>query len=427
MSISALLDSDVGRARVADERFDALSRLAHRHFKVATALIVEHEGERLKLRSCIGEASSRVPARSTTGSLHVVEPIMSAEGKRLGDFILLDGRFRELTDEEHALLADLAHLAGIAVEGDHARAVLRDEVAAMRESELRMALAINNSGTGIWDRNVATDEIHYSAGWKAILGYGEDEIGTSIDESYHRLHPDDLPYVQASIQAHFQQITPSYEVEHRIQCKDGRYKWIASRGKVISRDANGQPLRMVGTTTDITERKQMEAELKTLATIDFLTQLPNRRHFMHQLDAELGRARRNETHTTSVLMCDLDHFKSINDRFGHAFGDLALRHFANLLSSQLRVSDSAGRLGGEEFAVLLPDTNTKDATAFAQRLQSELAKAPLTFDGDNLPLTVSIGISALGRGDDSPDAVLSRSDKALYLAKENGRNRVEFA
>ena len=301
------------------------------------------------------------------------------------------------------------------------------ELAELRERQQWLEMAIAGSGTGIWDRNVVTGEIRYSKGWKALLGYDEDELSNRIEDSYLRLHPDDLGYVKAAMQDHFEGRTEYYEVEHRIRCKDGSYKWICSRGKVMSRDSEGRALRMVGTTTDITERKRIEAELKEYATTDGLTRLANRRHFMTRLEAHFAYLRRAASSPASILMFDLDHFKTINDRWGHAVGDKALCHFAGILLMELRTTDIAGRLGGEEFAVLLTLSDLKGACVVAQRVQQRLMAQPLTHVEEVVPLTVSIGATAISLADDTPGAVLTRSDQALYLAKKNGRNRVECA
>lgn len=121
-------------------------------------------------------------------------------------------------------------------------------------------LAVEVSGTGIWDRNVVTGEVRYSANWFRMLGYEGVPRSNPIEIAYKRVHPDDLEYVKETMRAHFQGETESYEVEHRIRCKDGSYKWVLSRGKVVSRDADGNALRMIGTTTDITKRRALEAK-----------------------------------------------------------------------------------------------------------------------------------------------------------------------
>lgn len=183
----------------------------------------------------------------------------------------------------------------------------------------------------------------------------------------------------------------------------------------------------VGTRIDITERKRLEAELRELASTDALTGLPNRRQFMLQLEGEVERVRRGSTREASVLMLDLDHFKRVNDQHGHAVGDSLLRHFALLLREELRATDTAGRMGGEEFAVILPGSNLAAAQTFAQRLCDRLAAEPLAVGPTRVEATVSIGIAAIAASDATPDAVLLRADEALYRAKTEGRNRVQLA
>ena len=166
------------------------------------------------------------------------------------------------------------------------------------------------------------------------------------------------------------------------------------------------------------------AEVEALATTDALTGLLNRRAFMAKLADEQARLQRHELRRTCVLMLDLDHFKDINDRHGHAAGDAVLQYFGRLLSHELRKIDSAGRIGGEEFAVLLPDTHPQAAFAFAERLRSLVESAAIPYGDMNLGITVSIGIGRLDPSDPEAGQALRRADHALYRAKHEGRNRV---
>ncbi|SHH23110.1 sensor domain-containing diguanylate cyclase [Massilia sp. CF038] len=421
-----------------------------------------------------------------------------------------------------------------------------------------LLLALATSGTGVWDRDIRSGRIVYSAAWKAILGYREDEIGDRIEESYTRVHPDDLAGVRAKIQSHFDGQTPTYEVEHRLRCKDGHYKWVLSRGKVVERDPDGTPLRMTGTTTDIsdtvalseqlrrsaellthltdevpglvyqyclrpdghasfpyasagmraifgtnpalaaidavhaesaihpddieayrnslaqsahtlgrwhmefrvqlpgeglrwheaqarpcrlengstvwhgfiadiTAHKELEQRLVDAAATDFLTGLPNRRAIMARMEQELARVQRDPHILSAVLMFDLDYFKNINDHYGHPTGDEVLKHFAGVLQLELRKVDSVGRIGGEEFVILLCGADLEDATRFAERVRQRLHSDPMPFGDTCLPVTVSIGVAAMLSEDHCADNALSRADAALYRAKQRGRNRVEVA
>ncbi|MFN4360558.1 MAG: diguanylate cyclase [Hylemonella sp.] len=208
-------------------------------------------------------------------------------------------------------------------------------------------------------------------------------------------------------------------VPHELALGDGRWLQFSEH-----RTPQGYT---VGTRIDITERKRLEVELRELASTDVLTGLPNRRQFMQRLESEIERVRRGTTREACVLMLDLDHFKRVNDRHGHAVGDSLLRHFARLLGEELRTTDTAGRMGGEEFAVILPGSSLGAAQTFAQRLCDRLASQPLTVDAARVEATVSIGIAAIAGDDLTPDAVLSRADEALYRAKTEGRNRVQLA
>ncbi|WP_313701433.1 diguanylate cyclase [Achromobacter sp.] len=543
-------DAAGGAQRDPDGPLDKLARLACRMFGVDLADIVCTDADG------VWQAAAGAACAHARCPWSLELPVRATDGRLLGVFRLGHGQPRDLSDEDRQALQDLTSLAATAVEKRHALACERADEDTWRDEARKLSLAIAGSGTGVWDRNVVTGEITYSPGWKALLGYGESELTTRIEDAYTRLHPDDLVYVRAAMQDHFDGKTDSYEVEHRIRCKDGSYKWICSRGKVVSRDESGRALRMMGTTTDIsavramserlqrtadlvvnltdavpglvfqcrplpeggsrfsyvsagiwdmfeltaddvrasttaveqrihpedlpvyraslqaaaaaqtpwhvefrvclplqgvrwrqgdasprrdadsgvvwhgfvtdiTDRKRAELELRELAATDALTTLPNRRHFMSRIAAELARIKGHGGLGSAVLMCDLDHFKHINDTWGHAIGDGVLQHFASMLRTQLREIDLVGRIGGEEFAVVLPDTDIERAHVFARNVQRRIADTPYLSEGRHIPLTVSIGISALHTKDDDAELALSRSDRALYYAKQRGRNRIE--
>jgi diguanylate cyclase (GGDEF)-like protein/PAS domain S-box-containing protein len=173
---------------------------------------------------------------------------------------------------------------------------------------------------------------------------------------------------------------------------------------------------------DVTEARRAVAHLERLASIDDLTGAYNRRRFAELVREEIDRAERYG-HPFCVLMLDLDHFKAVNDQFGHLAGDSLLQAFGDEVSALLRASDRLGRMGGEEFAILLPETTLDDAAAMAERIRA--ATEVLTVAGiEAPPCTVSIGGTAWQPGDTSDD-LFARSDRKLYLAKQAGRNRFE--
>ncbi|GGF61378.1 hypothetical protein GCM10007301_21430 [Azorhizobium oxalatiphilum] len=176
---------------------------------------------------------------------------------------------------------------------------------------------------------------------------------------------------------------------------------------------------------DITEQRRLEAELRRLANVDPLTETFNRRRFVTEADAAFAAWRRNRR-DFALLMLDIDHFKAVNDQHGHGIGDDVIRLVASRCQRAIREGDVLARMGGEEFAVLLPDTGEADARRVAARLTESISATPLAIDSLRLPVGVSIGGTTAGDADEDLDAVLRRADRALYAAKNAGRGRVMF-
>jgi len=247
-----------------------------------------------------------------------------------------------------------------------------------------------------------------------MLGYQRnDMIGQPVKDF---IAPEDQDRVMANIRDGTES-----NIEHNMLRKDGSRVLVESHGQTIVQ--GGVPIRLTAI-RDITERKLFEVELKHRAHIDYLTGVNNRGYFMEQAELELSRAVRYGS-PLSLYMLDIDFFKKVNDSHGHKVGDLVLIKLAEVCGQTLREVDIIGRLGGEEFAILLPETNQTKATEVAERLREAIAKAKVPLEG-GLPLhfTVSIGVTSLVSKDDNLDVLLNRADKALYEAKEKGRNRV---
>jgi len=174
---------------------------------------------------------------------------------------------------------------------------------------------------------------------------------------------------------------------------------------------------------EIVERRELEAQLRRMATTDGLTGALNRAGFLALSQKELERAV-DSGRGLALMMLDVDHFKSINDRYGHAGGDLALKHLVAMIGSRTRRSDLLGRLGGEEFAILLPAIAAEDAESLARRLVAHIAVSTVPYGERTISLTVSIGLAMAARTDRAIERIIARADEALYRAKEGGRNRV---
>lgn len=211
--------------------------------------------------------------------------------------------------------------------------------------------------------------------------------------------------------------------EAAIDLPSGQRTVMISKG--LLKDADGGAPGSIGLIIDISERKRMERQLRQLATTDDLTGTLNRRAFFVAAEQEVERSVRYGN-VVSVVMFDIDHFKLVNDRHGHAVGDQALRLAAGALRANLRDVDILGRLGGEEFAVLLPETALAGALEVAERLRLAVAALAISLGDDRPPLglTASLGVAERAADEIGVDRILARADAALYRSKEQGRNRV---
>lgn len=297
---------------------------------------------------------------------------------------------------------------------------------ALRDNDERWKLALESTGDGMWDWNLLTNQKVYSERFAQMYGYAEEELlgasGLNFDEL---THPDDVPQMLRARFAHINGEQPSYRNEHRIRCKDGSWKWIMTRGMVIERDEAGGPTRMIGTHTDITERKQTEAMVWQQANFDFLTGLPNRSMLRDRLQQDLLTSRRQGLQL-AVLFIDLDHFKEVNDTLGHDSGDVLLVEAAQRIKACVRESDTVARMGGDEFTVVLPalpDQHRLDG--IAQHILSRLSEA-FRLGNERAFVSGSVGIALFPGDGEDIDTLFKHADQALYAAKNAGRNRVGY-
>ena len=426
------------------------------------------------------------------------------------------------------------------------------ELTATRES---LALSLHGADLALTDWDIRSDRLQFGEGWHRLLGFDATELTARSATLAALIMPEDAPSARAKLVRHLKGETPLLEAEMRLRHKAGRWVWVQARGRVVERDGQDRAVRMAGTAMDISARKEaeaqiarlsslnqlllnsagegiygvdlegrctfvnpaalgmlgyerdelmarsthaafhhheadgspypegdcpvtitlrdgirrqtedafirkdgevfpvqmtvtpmkeegrivgvevvfqdiarrkaMEAELLRLATTDPLTGMANRRRFLEQLEIELARVRRF-SQPASLLMADLDHFKRINDTYGHAVGDSVLKHFSAACQQLLRRVDLAGRLGGEEFGILLPGTDGAGARLFAERFRAHIADTPAPTAKGAVVFTVSIGVAEIDPADPAPDNVVARADSALYRAKVGGRNSVEL-
>lgn len=236
-----------------------------------------------------------------------------------------------------------------------------------------------------------------------------------------KIHPDDLKDYFERIRLSAETMT-EWRGEYRVVFADGSVHWRLSTA--TPRRLNDGSILWYGYGADIDARKQLEEALVKQATTDALTNLQNRRSFFSDAERELARIRRGKANPCALIMIDLDYFKRINDTHGHGVGDEVLRHLADILTRTLRRGDHAARLGGEEFAMLLPETSEEQGMQLAERLRASIAGTPITTKTGDISFTASMGLTMLDGTDHEVDTALVRADEALYRAKEAGRNRI---
>lgn len=305
---------------------------------------------------------------------------------------------------------------------------------AKRHSENRLTLALDSANEGLWDYMPQKDHIYYSPRWFSMLGYNVGELPYSFEVWTTLTHPDDLSVLKTT----FTQVTAgeeeAFRIEIRMLSQLGQWRWMQARGRTVERDSDGRARRIVGTLIDISKHKQVEMalqkanqELQRLAALDDLTQIANRRRFDERLAEEWRRARRDNV-MLAVIICDIDFFKYYNDNYGHVRGDETLYSVAQAINAILkRPMDLVARYGGEEFAMVLPNTDLQGATRVAKELKAavEALRIPHKASRVSLFITLSFGVAArIPEGEAQAKLLVEYADRALYKAKELGRNRI---
>jgi diguanylate cyclase (GGDEF)-like protein/PAS domain S-box-containing protein len=320
------------------------------------------------------------------------------------------------------LFAPDSTVSGVFIQGNDVTEQKRAKEALAISNE-RWKLAIEGARDGVWDWNLQTDEVTYSRRWKEILGYTEDEITNTLDEWKKRLHPDDQQAAIAELQDCIN--GRPYHSEHRLRCKGGSWKWTLARAVVVAQDEAGRPIRMTGTLSDISQKKESDELIWHHASFDSLTGLPNRRLFRDRLEQEVRKVHRSGAEL-ALLFIDLDRFKEVNDLLGHDAGDLLLKQAAERLQACVRETDTIARLGGDEFTVILTQLNGRShLESIAEKIIIALAK-PFHLKQEVAHVSASIGITLHPNDAIEPEDLIRNADQAMYTAKAAGRNQFRY-
>lgn len=422
----------------------------------------------------------------------------------------------------------------------------------LRRSERRWKFALDGAGDGVWDWNPKTDRAIFSQRWNEILGYADGEFPETGAAVFKAIHPQDVKSVTKGVRQYMREGgDSSYTADFRMRTKSGDWKWVAARGKIVARDAQGNPVRIIGTHTDIsdrklaeeqmriavsafesqqgmmitdeqkrilqvnhafikmsgyseaeilgrtprmfksgrhdgvfykemwetisqngywhgeiwdkrkngdifpkwlsitavansdgkvthyvgvhtdiTERKNAEQKIESLAFFDQLTGLPNRTLLLDRLKQLIAVSMRNSQYS-AMLMIDLDHFKNLNDTLGHDKGDIFLAQVARRLEDCTRAIDTVARLGGDEFIIILPEhsPDKKRAADLAEKVTEKILEAlnqDYKLDGNSHHSSASIGVCLFGTESITTEDLMKQADLAMYKSKSAGRNAISF-
>ncbi|QDZ30090.1 bifunctional diguanylate cyclase/phosphodiesterase [Noviherbaspirillum sp. UKPF54] len=294
----------------------------------------------------------------------------------------------------------------------------------LADLETKLRLAAEIAGLGFWEWDVRNNETYFSPQWKRHLGYRDDELPNRYEEWESRVHPADRARVLAGLESELRSGASDYQVQFRMQHRDGSYRWIEARAQV-QRDAQGQPLRMVGTHIDISDHKEREEQVRLTAQHDRLTGLPNRALTFELAEQSLSAAHRSGK-MCAALFLDLDGFKPINDTYGHHIGDEVLKEVAQRLKGAFRAQDTVGRIGGDEFLVVLTQVDAAPGAVHAATHVLHHLSLPYHIGDLVLRSSPSIGISMYPQDGTDIETLVRHADAAMYEVKQHGKAGYRF-
>jgi len=309
--------------------------------------------------------------------------------------------------------------------GCQSRPIFRDSQGgeARNGTERQEALAVAGADDGLWHWDLATDRVHLSTRWLSMLGYGENDIGTRLDDWFSLIHPYYLQGFRRDLEAHLSGQTDQLTSEYRIRQRDGTYRWVLCRGRAI-RDKDGRPIEVAGCQTDISSLIELEKSVIHDALHDRLTGLPNRSYLMARLERVVELYCQNPANRFALIFFDLDGFKAINDTLGHLVGDQLLTAVACRLRDCRRSEDLVARFAGDEFVLLLEKLRDySEALQVAKRVQGLLAE-PFQLNGQEVLTSASIGVVLSNTGFKDAEALLRNADSAMYDAKRRDKGGI---
>jgi diguanylate cyclase (GGDEF)-like protein/PAS domain S-box-containing protein len=397
--LGAFCITENGVVVAASEAFLSLAEYtrAALYGKHATELITEDERDRMQTRLSLAD-DSRYELNLLCQSGRVKRVMVSPRIFRAGD-----------------VAYQLAECIDISPGYDYR--------AALHESETHYRSVFDHAAVGIARVGVDGEYLEVNQKLCDILGYSEEELKSTTFQVL--THPDDLDTDLSLFNETLAGQRSTYAMEKRFFHKLRHIVWTNLTVSLV-RQLSGAPEYFISVVEDISDRKKIEGELSFRASHDELTRLGNRRAVDEQLSQEVARAARYG-HVLSVVMIDIDHFKQVNDSFGHPVGDQVLKRLAEALRDAIRRIDFVGRFGGEEFLMVLPQLDHDAALLTAERLRKMVESNPVKTSNHTINITVSLGVATMPEHGGTAEDLLKQADNAMYAAKAGGRNQVASA
>ncbi|TIH15785.1 diguanylate cyclase [Marinifilum sp. JC120] len=321
-------------------------------------------------------------------------------------------RAYDWSDVEIALLKTAGYLIS--------NAVLRDRLSAKRR---QFSILKRLTDSSVWEFDFKTGQIWCSPELLHSVPVPTDNIRFSLHQALHLIHPEDRRPLLSSVRKYLKGNRERvFRFDMRLFTDCGDLRWVELIGNTRS-STDGNPEQLAGILIDIRKRKREEERLREEAVTDPLTGAINRRLFEHRLQEFIDDSITEGTIFT-LLFFDIDHFKKLNDRYGHQAGDQGLRHIVEICESHLRRNDLLARIGGDEFALLLPETDQETAIAIGERLIRAIESTPFKYEASTHYMTISIGLASSEEKLTTPAQLIEIADAALYEAKQSGRNRL---